>query len=99
METSTESPLTPHGIEEQLKKALHAQQATTASAGQGGTMGLKSDRCADQPNRPSLRERVHSQLYRAEKEARQVSKLEELRWLLDKNPDVARILDLLEEVR
>lgn len=54
---------------------------------------------ADIPARTSLTERVASDLYRAIRESRRSHKLEELKYLLEKNPEVARILDLMEEVR
>lgn len=51
------------------------------------------------PRRPSLMESVESQLHRATGEARKADQLRELQYLLQKNPDVARILDLIEVVR
>lgn len=52
-----------------------------------------------EPCRASLNERVSSQLNRAIGEARHAEQLRELQYLLRKNPDVARILDLIESVR
>jgi hypothetical protein len=54
---------------------------------------------ATQPVRPNLRERVASDLGRARRDANKRDRLEELQLLLDKHPDIARILDLLEDVR
>lgn len=48
--------------------------------------------------RTGIRDRVRNAEYRAESEARQAGRMAELGALLDKNPDVARILDLIEEV-
>lgn len=47
--------------------------------------------------RPSLRERVNSSFYRAERETRNVDRLKELADLLDRYPAIARILELIEQ--
>lgn len=47
--------------------------------------------------RPGLRERVNSSFYRAERETRNVDRLKELAELLDTNPAIARILELIEQ--
>lgn len=49
--------------------------------------------------RQSLAERIASQLDRSGREARKLEALNELSFLLQKNPEVARILDLMEAVR
>ena len=49
--------------------------------------------------RATLRERVGRQRERAQLEACNVERLAELEYLLDKNPDVARILDLMEDIK
>jgi hypothetical protein len=46
-----------------------------------------------------LRERVHSQRLQAESNARKREALGELEYLMDKHPEVARMLELLEQVR
>ena len=51
------------------------------------------------PCRPSLQERVGMDLDRARRESRKREHLEELAHLLAKNPEMARILDLLDDVR
>lgn len=51
-----------------------------------------------QARMPSLRERVESARYRADKAARNKENMMELGRLLDKNPDVARILDLVKQL-
>ena len=48
---------------------------------------------------PSLRERIQNQLYRAQVESRRAEQLMELEHLFDKNPETARILELLEQVK
>jgi hypothetical protein len=48
---------------------------------------------------PSLTDRVRTQGRRSEQEAIRAGKLKELEYLLDKNPETARILDLLEVVK
>ena len=42
-----------------------------------------------------LMEQIVSALRRSEREAREAARLQELSYLLEKNPDVSRILDLL----
>jgi len=49
--------------------------------------------------RYTLRDRVESHLNASYAASHRVNRLEELSSLLQKNPDVARILDLLEEVQ
>lgn len=52
-----------------------------------------------QAKRPSLRDTVANRMFRAKCDARLASHLAELVELLDKHPDVGRILDLVEEMR
>jgi len=47
----------------------------------------------------SLRERIHLQRHRAQVESRRADQLSELEYLLDKHPEIARILDLLDVVK
>lgn len=49
--------------------------------------------------RASLAERVSNQARNAARESDRLHRLRELEMLLAKNPEVARILDLMEEVR
>lgn len=77
-------------LQMQAEKSAHGTCGPTYGA---CTSGL-NDAC-----RPSLQERVKSQLDRAYGEARRASRLNELATLLQNNPDVARILDLIEDVR
>lgn len=80
--------------EAELKRATAATQecCDTTNAGKIG-YGL------DEACRPSLAERVTTQISRARREARQLDRLSELRYLLEKNPEVARILDLMESLK
>lgn len=86
-------------IQEKLRamaqRECEKNQAVTAAGIIGGcgnaAMGLDTDK-------PSLRNWIKSQLRRASNEAQKANALSELEYLLDKNPEVARILDLLEQV-
>lgn len=66
-------------------RAKQAAQQETASIGAA---------CA----RPPLRERVASAFYRAQTEARKCDRLKELAELMDANPALARIFELLDSV-
>lgn len=81
--------------QEQKLKGIQADCAKGAATPYG--MLNTSDQV--EPCRASLRERVMMNLRRAERESNKALRLRELRDLLEKNPDVARILDLVEEVR
>lgn len=84
-------------LNEALEKERAYQQQMQAQTGAiGGAMTPKS---LDEPCRASLRERVAMDLGRARRESRKLERLSELEFLLDKNPEVARILDLIEDVR
>jgi len=85
-------------MDEQKLKAMAEQQEQQATnrCKQGSVRtGLGGMTIAE----PSLRERIASQRFRAETESRRASQLVELEYLLDKHPEVARILDLMESVR
>lgn len=87
--------------EEQMKrddvaaqlKAQQEYQRQTATIG-GGALGGGALQCGQ----PSLRERLSNRLYRAQEEARTADRLSELQYLLDKHPEVARILELLDQL-
>ena len=51
---------------------------------------------AQMPCKSSLRDRIASRAHHAARESRRAENLKELQYLLDKNPEVARILELLE---
>jgi hypothetical protein len=80
--------------EDQLLKqqAAVANEARCASGMAGMAFG-------HQPADPGLRERIAAQRFHAERESVKANRLAELEYLLDKNPEVARILDLMEQVR
>lgn len=73
-------------LEQNLKKDAAEQQQTGTSYGSVGT-----SKCAE----PGFRESITSRRYRAESNARDAERLAELEHLLDKNPELARILELL----
>jgi len=61
--------------------------------------GMLGGREAMRTGRPDIRERVSDQMHRAHADAQRATRLSELDHLLTKHPDVARILDLMEDVR
>ncbi len=78
--------------EEKLKQmaeleynARHMQGSTTVG-------------CDMEPKRACLRDRVRMDLNRAMREERRGRAMMELDSLLEKHPDIARILDLIEEI-
>lgn len=78
--------------------AYQAEKRAGMATDYGAGM-LQGAACGMDPRRPSLMESVESQLNRATGEAYKADQLRELQYLLQKNPDVARILDLIEVVR
>jgi hypothetical protein len=82
-------------IEEKVKALYERQMAAQDNTGAVG--------CANSvpPSewRPSLRERIGKMRRSAERESRRAEKLRELDYLLDKNPEVERILNLMEIVK
>jgi len=76
--------------------AADCAQRDYSSATIGGTMGYAGPEGAW---RVPLQERVSNQLRRAVQESGKAQRLAELQQLLERNPEVARILDLIEEVR
>lgn len=85
-------------LSEQQMKYAAMQQAQTPYGERlgplGGSMGSNL-----QSARPNLRERVAMDLEHAERQSRKRDRLAELQMLLDKHPEVARIFDLLDDVR
>ena len=77
--------------EEQRNAKMQAEKLAYGLAGQVGDLQTAC--------RVSLRERISSQRRNAAREGNKEIRLAELEHLLDKNPEVARILDLIEEVR
>lgn len=86
---------------EQMEKEREAKIRAYNELNQGqvgvGTMGLANE--SPKIARPRLLERIANQRYRAENESRRADNLRELEYLLEKNPDIARILDLLDVVK
>lgn len=71
------------------------RQKMDASAGQCATepASLAGILCS---SKPALRERLQAQLGRSRRAAHKAGNIDELLYLLDKHPDVARILELVE---
>lgn len=91
-----------NGYEREMKAAKAEQARQCAGlAGEAGysSMGCNEAKSCTEPARDCLRDRVHSQLRRAEGEVSRAMALAELERLLEKHPDVARILDLMEYVK
>lgn len=86
---------TEQKMREEKLSAMCGGAATPYGMAQTATLGL----AYDEPCRTPLRERVQSQLVRSHQEARKEQQLQELAQLLDENPKIARILDLIEIVR
>lgn len=63
----------------------------------GGMLGMDLD--SNRPMRDGLRRRIEERIGRAEREQMKATRLYELRELLQKHPDVARILELMEETQ
>lgn len=83
--------------EEAMLKEMAARQAARNECGEatqayGAIGGL--DKCA----KPSLTERLRASQKLAQQQARKAESLAELAHLLGKNPELARILDLLDSV-
>lgn len=76
--------------------AQHPECDGSGMIGGAGASTLSQD-CTN-PAGPSLTERLQYQRRRAREQARNASNLDELIYLLDKNPEVARILELLKQV-
>ncbi len=79
----------------QQKNSLYEQ----AEAIQFKTQGLAGKTETAEPCKTSMKERLESNLYQAKKQSRKREQLEELLYLLDKNPEVARILELVESLQ
>ena len=78
-------------INEQMMNRMYQNQAT--SQGLCGSIGDKE--C----DLRSLRERIEGQAQSAEYQGMKAARLRELSVLLEKNPEVCRILELMSEVR
>ena len=82
--------------EQEAKLKATQEKQYTAQTPAIGTLGGYA---LDEPARPPVRQRVEMAAHRANQSARQLEQLRELANLLDKNPDIGRILDLYELVR
>lgn len=76
-------------LEEKLEAAL-AQEKSYGISGQ-------AQMCTDEEYRQSLRERVQCQADHAARRAAESKNMNELAALLAKHPDVARIIELMED--
>ena len=77
--------------EENLKYAYANQQgAQTIGGGMGSTL--------TEPTREMASRRFKAQLHRAQRDRHRTEQLQELCYLLDKNPEIARILDLIDAI-
>ena len=83
-----------HKLKSMAEQEARLNQGSTCAS---SVLGSTNEGCCLAS--PSLRERIRNQSYHAKVESRRVEQLQELEFLLDKNPEVARILDLLESVR
>jgi hypothetical protein len=81
-----------------MDQAMNAQEAKLRAYAQT-SVGEGLQATPDVPCRVGLRERAARQLGERQMHISKGARLEELMYLLDKNPDIARILDLVEEVR
>lgn len=91
--------------EQQAKAQAHLrwqQEQTAATCGQGGSIntgtasGMLASALADY--KPTLRDRLKRQIESAGREQKRSRCANELFDLLNKNPEVARIFELMEEI-
>jgi hypothetical protein len=73
------------------------QEKATQSNRASGLTGASTKAC-DEPAMEMLTQRFRSKLQRSKREQRKSDQMEELLYLLDKNPEVARILDLIDTI-
>ena len=81
--------------EMEAKPAKHLESERFGNIGSGASIGGYSTLNRAEEKMP-LRDRISSRARRAGNEAIRAENLKELQYLLDKNPEVARILELLE---
>ena len=83
----------------EAKPANHLESERFCTIGSGASIGGYSTLNQAEEKMPCkapLRDRISSRARRAGNEAIRAENLKELQYLLDKNPEVARILELLE---
>lgn len=77
----------------------HAGMAARDYETQANIAGMAAQQQCGEAIRESLYDRISIQANRARIEARKADKLQELLVLMEENPAVTRILDLLDDVR
>jgi hypothetical protein len=82
--------------EQEYKLKYMAEQMQSQGESRAGSTVGRCD--ANSPERASLRIRVQEQWERSNREGRRARAMEELGDLLDKHPEVGRIVELLEEM-
>lgn len=85
-----------YGQDEEIKMKLMNDTAQQTAYGLG-LQGSAGKSC-DPPTRENLLQRFRSRLNRARRDKIKTEQLEELTYLLDKHPEVARILDLVDAI-
>ncbi len=84
-------------MEREMEEKMRHQAKMHAEAKAYGQGQVGADLGAT-PVRESLSGRFRSRLNQAQQESRKAEQLNELLYLLDKHPEIARILDLVEAV-
>lgn len=89
--------MSPSQYEEHQAKqeAMKRQAQLVDRINQTGSCQMANE---SKPLRPGLRERIENQIDRSERESEKLGRLRELKNLLFEHPDVARILELHEEL-
>lgn len=83
-----------------MNNLRETEEQTKKDCGQvGQAVNAATIESLNKEYRPSLHDRVQKQLAHSREEIKRCEKLAELNRLLTKNPEVARILDLIDEVR
>ena len=78
--------------------AMDAQMVAEKMKAMQAQLAQDGAQCGASPVRKeSLRERLADRVSRADRESRKTESMRELAYKLDKNPEVARILELMEE--
>lgn len=82
-----------------LEKLAYQAKSNIGGLSAGRNYASQAETCCDtmQACQPSLRDRVQAQADSASRRAGEASRMQELSDLLHKNPEVARILELMGE--
>lgn len=96
MDYATEAKLKQMASEQQTGRSYDNAKCDVGSGFLGGAMCMDQDKT---PCRDPLIERVRSRFHRSASEGRKADRMNRLLHLLEKNPEVAEILDLVEEVK